>query len=81
MKSPVCNTRPRGVLMAMPIASGMLWHTLKNSASKMPSFTGSPGSTTSSLASRRERCSLSLTSMRPWVSREAKTGTFNSRRT
>ena len=35
LKSPVCITVPTGVFMAMPMASGMLWHTRNHDASKL----------------------------------------------
>ena len=71
LKSPVWMTSPTGVCIAMPVASGMLWHTWKNSAVNAPKVNVSPGSMTCSSAAERSRWSRSFTSMRPWASRGA----------
>ena len=64
MKSPVWITTPMGVVMAMPIASGMEWQTRKNSMRNLPSVKGTCGSTTWSSAALSLPRSRSLTLMR-----------------
>ena len=70
LKSPVWMTRPAGVVIARPMASGMEWHTRKNSIPNLPILNGEPGSTTLRRASRSRPCSFSFTVIRPWASRE-----------
>ena len=73
LKSPVCSTRPAGVLIATASASGIEWLTAMNSQTNGPIWSDSP-STTVCCGTLRCRCSFSLPSSSASVSCEPMTG-------
>ena len=72
LKSPVWSTSPAGVRIATARASGIEWFTAMNSQSNGPNLRRSFSATSTLTAWRR--CSLSLTSTSPSVSRDPTIG-------